>query len=33
MGLNGLEVARAGLDLDKAGPECHRAIFWAMGTG
>ena len=31
MGLNRLEVARAGLDVDRAGPDCHRAIFWATG--
>ena len=30
-----LDVARAGLlsDVTKAGPECHRSIFWAMGLG
>ena len=26
-------VVRAGPDLARASPECHRSIFWGMGRG
>ena len=27
------EVVKASLDVARAGPKFHRAIFWAMGKG